>query len=182
MSFAVGHPKFGGRRKGSRNQLSAALIAELCADFRKHGKAAVMAVREGRPADYLKICALLVAKMEDNAAAQPTQINVITGVRDAASGEVRYGPGEYWNPPANRPLLRDGRDPFEEHGAKPTPQSARPVTGTHSNSPGNLGLGRFPRTSSIRWLAGPMGAGCSRRCLSPKFCASRMAPSCQNRR
>lgn len=56
-----------------------------------------------------------------------TQVNVITGVRDAA-GEVRYGPvgkGEFWQPetPPHGPLLPDGRDPFETHGAKPTPRA-----------------------------------------------------------
>jgi Bifunctional DNA primase/polymerase, N-terminal len=52
-------------RSHSRNLLSEALIADLYEDWLKHGMAAIRKVREERPADYLKVVALLVSKCED---------------------------------------------------------------------------------------------------------------------
>jgi hypothetical protein len=52
----------------------------------------------------------------DPTATTPTQINVITGVRDRGPNEAL---------PASRPLLPDGRDPFEQ--PPPAPPGSRPI-------------------------------------------------------
>jgi hypothetical protein len=49
-----------GRPKGARNKLSEAFIDDLYHDWLEHGIQAIRDVRESRPSDYLKICALLV--------------------------------------------------------------------------------------------------------------------------
>lgn len=54
----VRNPK--GRPKGSRNKLGESFIAALADDFEAHGIAAIVAVREKRPSDYLKVIASLV--------------------------------------------------------------------------------------------------------------------------
>jgi hypothetical protein len=65
-----------GRQKGSRNLLAEALIDDLYEDWKEHGMAAIRAVREERPADYLKIVAMLVSKCED--------LSLDSDMRDAA--------------------------------------------------------------------------------------------------
>jgi hypothetical protein len=51
-----------GRKPGSRNRLSEAVICALLRDFSKHGEKAIAKVRRTHPAAYLKICALLVPR------------------------------------------------------------------------------------------------------------------------
>jgi hypothetical protein len=69
--FLPGHPSVGhrflpgnsglpGRPKGARNKLSEAFIDDLYHDWLEHGIQAIRDVRESRPSDYLKICAILV--------------------------------------------------------------------------------------------------------------------------
>jgi hypothetical protein len=49
-----------GRPKGARNKLSEAFIDDIYEDWKQHGIQVIREVRETRPSDYLKICALLV--------------------------------------------------------------------------------------------------------------------------
>jgi hypothetical protein len=74
--FLVGHSSVGhrflpgnsglpGRPKGARNKLAEAMIDDLYQDWKAHGIQAIREVRETRPADYLKIVAMLVSKCED---------------------------------------------------------------------------------------------------------------------
>ena len=57
---ASGNPH--GRPKGSRNQLSEAFIRDLQADWEKHGDSVIKAVRQEKPAEYLRIVASLVPR------------------------------------------------------------------------------------------------------------------------
>jgi hypothetical protein len=52
----------GGRPRGSRNQLSEAVICALLRDFRLHGQKAIAQVRRTQPGVYVKIMALLVPR------------------------------------------------------------------------------------------------------------------------
>jgi hypothetical protein len=74
--FVLGHSGNGGRPKGSRNLLGEAMLADLYADWLEHGAEAIRQVREARPADYLKIVAMIVSKCED--------LNLDSEMRDAA--------------------------------------------------------------------------------------------------
>jgi hypothetical protein len=56
----VPNPK--GRPKGSRHKLSAAFIQALHDSFEEHGDAAIMAVIQDSPAEYLRIIASIVPK------------------------------------------------------------------------------------------------------------------------
>lgn len=60
--FLPGHTGMGGRPKGSRNKLGEAFITALQEDFEEHGTAAIVEVRETKPADYLKVIASLMPK------------------------------------------------------------------------------------------------------------------------
>src|ERR1700730_10320285 len=51
-----------GRPKGSRNQYGEAFVADLYADWQKHGPVTIIKVRETRPTDYLKLIASIVPK------------------------------------------------------------------------------------------------------------------------
>jgi len=70
----------GGRPKGSRNLLGEAFIADLYADWGKHGLATVQEVREKSPVDYLKVVASLLPRDEDGGGGQAAVsiVNVIT--------------------------------------------------------------------------------------------------------
>ncbi len=57
--FALGNP---GRPKGSRNKLSEAFIAALCADFEEHGAETIARVREQDPVAYVRVVASLMPK------------------------------------------------------------------------------------------------------------------------
>jgi hypothetical protein len=74
--FLVGHSSVGhrflpgnsglpGRPKGARNKLAEAMIDDLYRDWTEHGIRAIRECRETRPADYLKIVAMIVSKAED---------------------------------------------------------------------------------------------------------------------
>lgn len=52
----------GGRPKGSRNKLGEAFIDALHEDFQAHGVAAIQAVREKKPDQYLKVIASIMPK------------------------------------------------------------------------------------------------------------------------
>ncbi len=60
---ASGNP--GGKPVGSRNKLQGDFVRELAEDFAKHGKKAIVSVREDRPADYLRVIASLMPKEID---------------------------------------------------------------------------------------------------------------------
>jgi hypothetical protein len=55
--FKPGHLARGGRRKGSRDRISTALLESIAKDFELHGDEAVKLTRMERPAEYLKIVA-----------------------------------------------------------------------------------------------------------------------------
>jgi hypothetical protein len=85
--FLVGHSSVGhrflpgnsglpGRPKGARNKLAEAMIDDLYRDWLEHGAEAIRAVRESRPADYLRIVAMIVSKAED--------LSLDSEMRDAA--------------------------------------------------------------------------------------------------
>ena len=51
-----------GRPPGARNRLGEAFLDELAKDFDAHGAGLIARVRTERPAEYLKVCASLIAK------------------------------------------------------------------------------------------------------------------------
>ena len=63
--FLPGNSGLPGRPKGARNKLAEAMIDDLYRDWKEHGIQAIRKVRETRPADYLKIVAMIVSKAED---------------------------------------------------------------------------------------------------------------------
>jgi hypothetical protein len=65
-----------GRPKGARNKLAEAMIDDLYRDWKAHGIQAICECRETRPADYLKIVAMIVSKCED--------LSLDSEIRDAA--------------------------------------------------------------------------------------------------
>jgi hypothetical protein len=60
--FKPGHPTRGGRRKGSRDRISTALLEVIAKDFEEHGDEAVRIARIERPVEYLRIVASLLPK------------------------------------------------------------------------------------------------------------------------
>jgi hypothetical protein len=62
--FLPGNRGNGGRSRGSRNLLADAMIADLYEDWQEHGIRAIRECRETRPADYLKIVAMIVSKCD----------------------------------------------------------------------------------------------------------------------
>jgi hypothetical protein len=63
--FIPGNPGLPGRPKGSRNMLADAMIDDLYRDWKEYGIQAIRAVRESRPAEYLKVVAVIVSKCTD---------------------------------------------------------------------------------------------------------------------
>ena len=55
-----GNPR--GRPRGSRNKLGDAIFEAMCADFERHGSAAIARVREESPVAYLRAMCQLVPK------------------------------------------------------------------------------------------------------------------------
>jgi hypothetical protein len=51
-----------GRPKGSRNALGEAFIEAMHADFKEHGAAAIVKVRDEKPDQYLKVIASILPK------------------------------------------------------------------------------------------------------------------------
>jgi hypothetical protein len=76
--FIAGHSV--GRPKGARNKLAEAMIDDLYVDWKAHGIQAIRDVRETRPADYLKIVAMIVSKAED--------LSLDSEIRDAAVEQI----------------------------------------------------------------------------------------------
>ena len=62
--FVAGNSGNGGRPAGARAKLGEAFLADLYADWCEHGIEALRQVRDERPSDYLKVVALLVAKLD----------------------------------------------------------------------------------------------------------------------
>ena len=60
--FKAGQSPRGGRRKGSRDRISTALLEAIAADFEAHGDEAVKIARVERPVEYLRIVASLLPK------------------------------------------------------------------------------------------------------------------------
>jgi len=60
--FEKGHPKTGGRRKGTRDRISTALLEAIAKDFEEHGYEAVRIARVERPVEYLRVVASLLPK------------------------------------------------------------------------------------------------------------------------
>ena len=60
--FIPGNNGGSGPPKGSRNLLGEAFIADLYADWLKHGVATIEKVRAARPADYLKVVASILPR------------------------------------------------------------------------------------------------------------------------
>ena len=68
---------YAGRPKGSRNKLGEAFTQALYEDFQTNGVAAIQAVREQKPDQYLKVIASLM----------PKQLEIDTGAFDGISNE-----------------------------------------------------------------------------------------------
>ena len=60
--FVLGHTGLGGRPKGARNRLGEQFLEALAQDFAEHGQRAIVACREERPTDYIKVVAGLLPK------------------------------------------------------------------------------------------------------------------------
>src|SRR5262245_23722603 len=63
--FLPGNCGNSGRGKGARNRLSQAFIADLYEHWKAHGIQAIQQVYETRPAEYLRICALIARGASD---------------------------------------------------------------------------------------------------------------------
>jgi Family of unknown function (DUF5681) len=80
-----------GRKPGSRNRLSEAVICALLRDFSKHGEKAIAKVRQTQPAAYLKICALLVPrenKVEHSRSVSELSDEQLNGMIEALSARL----------------------------------------------------------------------------------------------
>jgi hypothetical protein len=63
--FLPGNCGNGGKKKGARNKLNEAFFADLYEDWKSHGIQAIEEVRERRPWEYFKICAMIVRGASD---------------------------------------------------------------------------------------------------------------------
>jgi hypothetical protein len=52
----------GGRPRGSRNHLSELALSVLCEDFAAHGQEAIEHMRSERPAEYVRVIAMLLPR------------------------------------------------------------------------------------------------------------------------
>jgi hypothetical protein len=75
--FLPGHAGVGGRPKGSRNKLSEAFIADVCADWQQNGPQVIEACRLNKPEVYLKVVASLL----------PKQMEIKEGLFDSVTDE-----------------------------------------------------------------------------------------------
>lgn len=120
------HPAAPVRRKAKRSnaeharQYGAEMIDKLV-EIARHGEpdaARIVAANSVLERGFGKVLG------SDPTQTTPTQITVVTGVnRSPEFG--KWGSDNSATP--SRPLLPDGRDPFETHAVKPTPASARPI-------------------------------------------------------
>ena len=60
--FEKGHQKLGGRKKGTRDRISTALLEAIAKDFEEFGAEAVKIARIERPVEYLRVVASLLPK------------------------------------------------------------------------------------------------------------------------
>jgi transcriptional/translational regulatory protein YebC/TACO1 len=60
--FQKGQAKIGGRRKGTRDRISTALLEAIAKDFEEFGHEAVKIARVERPVEYLRVVASLLPK------------------------------------------------------------------------------------------------------------------------
>ena len=101
--FKPGNP---GRPKGSRNKLGEAFIEALHDDFQTHGIAAIAAVREKKPDQYLKVIASILPKdlnINVNNLGEMSDDELVERIRNldatirpflAAQGEDDFGGGD----------------------------------------------------------------------------------------
>ncbi|WP_427026602.1 hypothetical protein ACP4J4_20245 (plasmid) [Aureimonas ureilytica] len=66
-----------GRPKGARSKLSEAFLEALRADFDEHGIAAIRAVREEKPDQYLRVIASILPKEITGEDGGPVPITII---------------------------------------------------------------------------------------------------------
>ena len=69
-----------GRPKGARSKLAEAFVDALLADWKENGVEAIVAMREDKPADYVKVVASLLPKEitgEDGGAILVTRVELI---------------------------------------------------------------------------------------------------------
>jgi hypothetical protein len=98
--FKPGHPKMGGRAKGTRNMLCQEFIADLCANWRENKEEYLRIVGKEEPATIMKLIASLCPKeleISPNALAELTdeQLELIARVlgsrRDTDTASDRSG-------------------------------------------------------------------------------------------
>ena len=61
----------GGKPTKSRNRLQGEFLRELADDFELHGKKAIQAMRQEKPAEYIKVVASLMPKQLEEVATDP---------------------------------------------------------------------------------------------------------------
>jgi hypothetical protein len=76
--FLLGHNGLGGRPRGSRNKLSEAFIADLCAEWGKSGQDALKRLASEDPASFVRVVAQVLPKEID------ATLNVDLGLLDEA--------------------------------------------------------------------------------------------------
>jgi hypothetical protein len=78
--FRPGQPSKGGRRKGSRDRISTALLEAITKDFEEHGEEAVKIARVERPVEYLRVVASLLPKTAPTNCRRLSAISVKTAL------------------------------------------------------------------------------------------------------
>ena len=73
--FQPGHAKLGGRTKGSRNMLCEGFVADLCDEWREHGKSTLRIVRIEEPATFVRVVASVIPKEFDINTSQVADIS-----------------------------------------------------------------------------------------------------------
>jgi hypothetical protein len=68
-----------GREKGSRNKLSEAFLADVCAEWERNGIEALRKVREDDPSTFIKVVASLIPKEVTGDNGGPLQIVFVNG-------------------------------------------------------------------------------------------------------
>jgi hypothetical protein len=63
--FLVGNGGNGGRQKGARSKLSEAFLEDLYEEWKAHGAEVIEEVRQTRPAEFLRMCAMVVRGASD---------------------------------------------------------------------------------------------------------------------
>lgn len=82
-------PGYGGRTPGARSKLATEVPDTFLADFKQHGAAALVKVREQRPADYWRIaCQLLPQQVLVNAMVAVEDRSPFDGLDPAAKRAI----------------------------------------------------------------------------------------------